>query len=131
MTSTPDAAADAGLQTLLALLRDGDVDAALQAGLMGYPVSTALADAPIRAAQERLRTAWEARERHRIREARLARQAAERAARRAAAGRAATAAASTTAVAPALPTPPAPALPAAAAAALARARAKAAGRPPE
>ena len=59
---------------LLALLRDGDVDAALEAGLMAYPAAPADPDdAPLLAAQARLRSAWEARERHRARAARLAR----------------------------------------------------------
>ena len=100
---------------LAALLRDDDIDAALDAGLMAYvkddrhdlddDTHALLADA-----QQRLRTAWDARERHRAREARLARRQAERDARRAK---------------PPTPTALGPALPAAAAAALARARAKA------
>lgn len=141
MTRTPDASAsdDALHARLLALLRTGDTDAALQAGLMDYPASPAPADAPIRAAQERLRTAWDARERHRARDARLARQAAERTTRRTAAmARHADGAASAAATqAPAAATtsgaptaaPATPALPPAAAAALARARARAAGKP--
>lgn len=102
---------------LLALLQAGDVDAALQAGLMEFPASPADAgDAPLVAAQARLRTAWQARERHRMRAARLQRIAAEREARRQAAAPAAASG---------------PALPPAAAAALARARARAAtGRKP-
>ncbi len=110
-----DAGAAADPLRLAALLREGDVDAAIEAGLMlfvddgrcGLDAATCelLADA-----QRRLRTAWDARERHRARDARLARRQAERDARRA--------------------KPPAqaaeqPALPAAAAAALARARARA------
>lgn len=142
MTRTPHASAsdDTLRASLLALLRAGDLDAALEAGLMAYPVSATADDAPIRAAQERLRTAWDARERHRARDARLARQAAERAARRAAAR---PDGAPSTAATPALAanaaageragspggTPAAPALPPAAAAALARARARAAGKP--
>lgn len=113
-----DPARAARRATLLALLGRGDVDAALQAGLMDY---TALpgddADAPLLVAQQRLRTAWEARERHRARAARLARIAAEREARRRAAA--------TPATAPGAPAP-GPALPPAAAAALERARARAA-----
>src|SRR5690606_1091374 len=104
---------------LLALLGDGDADAALQAGLMDFPAHAGEpADAPLLAAQARLRSAWDARERHRARAARPARIATAREARR----RAATPAASTT-DAPA----GAPGLPPAAAAALARARARAAG----
>ncbi len=138
MTRTPDAsAADDALQARLrALLQAGDLDAALQAGLMRYPASPGAADAPIRAAQEQLRHAWAARERHRARDARLARQAADRAARRAARtveGSPPGAAAPVPAAgaAPdASPARPAAALPPAAAAALARARARAAGKPP-
>lgn len=100
---------------LVALLREGDIDAAIEAGLMAFvddgrcdldaATRELLADA-----QRRLRIAWGARERHRARAARLARRQAERDARRA--------------------KPPAqvaakPALPAAAAAALARARTRA------
>jgi len=133
MTRTPDASAvqdpRSPLQArLLALLQAGDIDGALQAGLMDCRASDAPADAPIRAAQERLRDAWDARERHRARQVRLARQATERTAARAAiiAPVPAPAPAPT---AGAVAATAAPALPAAAAAALARARAKAAGRP--
>ncbi|MFT3756021.1 MAG: hypothetical protein QM769_08740 [Pseudoxanthomonas sp.] len=103
---------------LAALLENDDVDAAIAAGLMDF---VACADCNARstgiviAAQQRLSTAWAARERFRAREARLARIAAERAARRA-------------------PPPQAqsqlqkPALPPAAALALARAKAKATQR---
>jgi len=107
---------------LLACVLEEDLDAAIALGLMDYAPSPADAmldprfpDLPTRLmqAQSRLRTAWQARERYRQRNARLARRAAERDARRA-------------------PPPPdrpaAPALPAAAAAILARAKAKAAGR---
>lgn len=103
---------------LLQYVLDDDLDAALDAGLMDYvpqPGDAALdpqrPDLPRRLAQaqQRLRDAWAARERHRARAARLARRAAEREARRA--------------------PPPVPdrtpALPAAAAAILARAQAKA------
>ncbi|WP_197017159.1 hypothetical protein [Pseudoxanthomonas suwonensis] len=112
-------------ERLLAALAAGDVDAALQAGLMDYAASD-VEDAPIHAAQQRLRTAWAARERYRARAGRLERRALERAARRA------------QAAAPALPEAPVaeapvaarpvPSLPPAAAAALARAKARAAGR---
>lgn len=139
MTRTPDASApDDDLHArLCALLQAGDVDAALQAGLMRYPASPGAADAPIRAAQEQLRNAWAARERHRARDARLARQAAERAARRAARATEGSTPATAT-PAPAAGAAPATSpvhaaaasLPPAAAAALARARAKAAGKPP-
>jgi len=109
---------------LASLLRVDDVDAAIDAGLMDFvpcprcagDAALAEACALVAGAQQRLRVAWAARERHRARAARLQRRAAERAARRAA--------------------PPAtaagarkPALPPAAAAALARAKARAAGEP--
>ncbi|MFO7340275.1 MAG: hypothetical protein C0P65_010680, partial [Lysobacteraceae bacterium] len=71
---------------LLALLHEDDLDGALEAGLMDYAArADDPADAPLLAAQRRLRTAWAARERHRARAARLARIAAEREARRRAA----------------------------------------------
>lgn len=110
---------------LLALLDAGDLDGALQAGLMQYLPTGSVADAPLRAAQEQLRTAWAARERHRRRSERLARQACERDARRAAADVA-------TRASPTAPASAAGALPPAAALALAlaRARAKAAGQDP-
>jgi Na+-translocating ferredoxin:NAD+ oxidoreductase RnfC subunit len=108
-------------QALLRLLHSGDLDAAIEAGLMRFlpcpacqrqdPGYTVLC-APILQAQQRLRRAWAARDRYRARQARLARQAAQREARRT----------------------PAPAgksnamLPASAAAILARAKAKAAER---
>lgn len=106
-------------ERLEALLRGDDVDAAIEAGLMDFipcPECTgrdADAHASIAAAQQRLRDAWAARDRHRARSARLQRRAAERAARRAV---------------PATSDPKKPALPPAAAAALARAKAKAAGK---
>ena len=68
-------------------------------------------------AQQRLRTAWDARERYRQREARLARRAAEREARRLKVADVAESA-----------QPARPALPTGAAAILARAKAKAAER---
>lgn len=99
---------------LLALLADGDLDAALDAGLMALDADAVTLDPASRAtlaqAQQRLRTAWDARERYRARASRLARRAAERDARRAAATPTASSG-----------TP----LPAAAAAALARAKARA------
>lgn len=103
---------------LLQYVLDDDLDAALDAGLMDYvpQPGDAMLDPRqpglpqlLAQAQERLRGAWAARERHRARSVRLARRAAEREARRA--------------------PPPAPdrkpALPPAAAAILARARARA------
>lgn len=108
---------------LLALLETGDVDAALQAGLMQFAVGDDPEDAPLRAAQEQLRIAWATRERHRARTERLDRQARERAARRAASSLPASAA-----PAPVTASAGPMALPPAAAAALARARARAGGQ---
>lgn len=106
---------------LLALLRADDVDGAIEAGLMRFDVEARACDLDARDAtalrdvQRRLRSAWDARERHRARQARLARLAAEREAKRR--------------PSPAGPDPVArPALPAAAASALARALAKAGSR---
>lgn len=106
-------------QQLLQFVVDDDLDASVRAGLMEYiqqPGEDTLTPAQSRTlldAQQRLQFAWAARERHRARDARLARRAAERDARRA--------------------PPPAldskPALPSAAAAILARAKARAAGKP--
>lgn len=124
MTRTPNAGAahDDLRRRLRALLADGDLDAALQAGLMEFAADRdSEDDAPLRQAQARLREAWAARDRHRAREARLARIAAEREARQRAAS-----APVIDAAAPGTP-PAAPALPPAAAAALARARARAGG----
>ncbi|MBO9717809.1 MAG: hypothetical protein J7507_13620 [Pseudoxanthomonas sp.] len=115
---------DATGARLRALLQAGDIDAALQAGLMDYAASHEADDAPIRAMQDQLRTAWDARNRYRAREARLARRAAERAARRTSAVNPPAAPAHGTKQAAVA----APALPAAAVAALARARARASGR---
>ena len=104
---------------LLDFVLADDIDAALDAGLMDYlpqPGDDALEpNLPqlLQDAQQRLRDAWAARERHRARAVRLRRRAAEREARRA-------------------PPPTAdskPALPSAAAAILARAKARAAGKP--
>lgn len=108
---------------LARMLRNDEVDAAIEAGLMTFappadmPADRAMTDALriIIAAQQQLRRAWRARERYRARNARLQRRADERAARRASAT-------STTDGAK-------PALPPAAAAALARAKARAAGKP--
>jgi hypothetical protein len=103
------------LAQVLAALRDGDLDAAIETGLMQLDAQAMAEDerAPVQAAQDRLRAAWDARERYRARNARLARLAAERDARRAQQD----------------PRSAKPALPAAAAAALARALAKASQRP--
>jgi len=106
---------------LAGLLRDDDIDAAIEAGLMAFTACPecarrddhADAYARIAAAQQRLRDAWAARDRHRARSARLQRRAAERTARRAV---------------PAQTDARKPALPPAAAAALARAKAKVAGK---
>ncbi|MDH5824152.1 hypothetical protein QFW77_14315 [Luteimonas sp. RD2P54] len=100
---------------LLRLLEADDLDAAIEAGLARFDATVVpglppAALARLRAARERLLAAWAARDRHRARNARLARRAEAREARRA---RPAPAAAAR------------PALPPAAAAALARARARA------
>jgi len=106
-------------RALLHLVQQGNLDAAIDAGLMAW---TAHADDGLGEAErallvatcERLQNAWHARERFRARVARLQRRERERLERRAA---------------PAAPTSllptPSPALPAAAAAILARARARA------
>lgn len=111
-SSTPACRPDPAL--LAALLRDGDLDAAIEAGLMAFVDDGAQPIAPatrglLDDARQRLRAAWEARERHRARAERLQRRKAEREARRSPP-----------------PQPSArPALPSAAAAALARAKARA------
>lgn len=136
---------------LLALLDAGDLDAALQAGLMDYPaVAGEPEDAALLAAQSQLRAAWAARERHRARDQRLARLADERQARRTRATATTSACGTPTLPGPvasgpansnpavagvrphtaATPDPPGATLPAAAAAALARARARVAGQRP-
>ena len=141
---------------LLALLHAGDLDAALQAGLMDYPaVPGDPGDAPLLAAQAQLQAAWAARERHRARDQRLARLADERQARRTRPTPTRAACETPTLASPVAsnpatsspvasgarpPTTPAPdspgatlrtaTLPAAAAAALARARARVAGQRP-
>lgn len=118
--ASEDAAArgsEAHARRLLRLLREDDLDAAIDAGLVDYTAQRALDDADnvlILAARDRLLAAWAARERHRLRAARLLRRAAERDARRTAPRDDATGKAT--------------ALPPAAAAALARARARAAGK---
>lgn len=96
---------------IAALLEAGDIDAALESGLMEArpcPACDASATEDLRAAQHRLANAWAARERHRAREARLQRIASERASRHA------------------TPQAQQQSLPPAAAAILARAKAKAA-----
>lgn len=106
---------------VIAALQRGDVDAALEAGLMELAGSDRLEGADIsnddreriRAAAAKLRYAWAARERFRARQARLQERARQREARRADA-------CPTDAVAK-------PALPPAAAAALAKALARAKG----
>jgi len=113
-------------RALCARLAEDDVDGAIDAGLMAFrPCGCADGDAAAVAAvlraQARLRTAWDARRRYRLRQARLARRAAEREARR-------LAAAAPAAVDGESSVPPRPALPAGAAAILARAKAKAAER---
>ena len=102
-----------------AQLVDGDVDAAIDAGLMAFLPCDCADDRVnvVMQAQQRLRTAWDARERYRQRDARLARRAAEREARRL----------KVTGVVESAQ-PSRPALPAGAAAILARAKAKAAER---
>lgn len=110
---------------LLRLIEAGDIDGAIRAGLMDYrPDSNddQLTDYEpsvsqrLMAAQQKLAIAWEARERYRQRQARLARRTAEREVRRVgAAGKADPDKAGQKSV-----------LPPAAAAALARAKARAA-----
>lgn len=118
----------APLERLVALLRDGDVDGALDAGLLDTWPPGALdalgsdARALLIDTRDRLRVAWDARARHLQRQARLARRVAERAAARAPAASATPAPSSSGA-------PARPALPAAAAAILARARSRAGGSP--
>ncbi|KRG69001.1 hypothetical protein [Pseudoxanthomonas dokdonensis] len=111
------------------LLRD-DVDTAIDAGLMAFmpcPDCASITPAPTRMvliadAQQRLRRAWDARDRYLARQQRLQRRAAEREAKRRQPPVAATN------VGDAAGNPAASALPAAAAALLARAKAKAAQR---
>jgi len=118
------------LTTLLHLLRTGDVDAAIDAGLMQLP--PAALDAVdgaegilLAQTRQRLMTAWAARERFRARQARLQRRQCGCQSRRAAV------AASGSADVEAGNAPASsvrPVLPPAAMAALARARSRAAGR---
>jgi len=125
----PDASAPlpGTLERLVTLLRDDDVDAAIDAGLMdGWSDACAAAldddaRALLLATRARLRTAWDARARYEARNARLARRAEERDAGR-----------RIPAPAPALAdaAPVRPALPSGAAAILARAKARAAGGTP-
>lgn len=118
---------------ILALVEDGDMDGAIEAGLprvLPLPQLDEAANAALLHARDRLLAAWAARERHRARARRLERIAEER--RQARAARTEPAAGATAAAGSGTPpgttssAPPArPALPAAAAAALARARARA------
>lgn len=118
--AAPAADPDARARRLLALLAGDDIDGAIEAGLASFEPDTATGldrddRARLAGARRRLLQAWDARERHRARNARLARRAAEREAGRAAGA----------------PNPARPAaLPAAAAAALARAKARAGGAKP-
>lgn len=107
-------------RALRALLATDDLDAAIDAGLMTFMPCRCAGDdaAVVMRAQQRLRTAWEARQRYRQRQARLERRAAERDARRLKAPEPTMVAVDT----------PRPTLPTGAAAILARAKAKAAER---
>ena len=70
---------------LAGLLEADEIDAALHSGLMAFtpcPACGTLHATTVQAAQQRLHTAWAARERYRLRNARLAQRAAERDARR-------------------------------------------------
>lgn len=112
---------DALAARLLGLLHRDDLDGAIEAGLAGFEPDTcatlsSAGRARLRQARDRLLAAWAARERHRARARRLARNAAELRARRAPPA----AAAADGAARP---------LPAAAAAALERARQRARGGP--
>src|SRR5687768_16891807 len=89
--STHSCRPDLSPHTLLRLLQSGDMDAAIEAGLMRFQAcaaceredaSYASLCAPIVEAQQRLSRSWAARDRYRARQARLARHAAEREARR-------------------------------------------------
>ena len=106
-------------RTLRAQLTADDLDAAIEGGLMAFQPCDCGDDAVavVVQAQQRLRSAWAARERYRQRQARLACRAAEREARRVKASGVADDVKA-----------PRPALPSAAAAILARAKAKAAER---
>ena len=116
----------ATIHHVVAALREGDVDKALDAGLLeapACPACSAECTATWQAARDARLVALAARERFRAREARLARRRHERDARRAAARE-------SPVTADEVPAPPPPVLPPAAAAALARAKARAAGRTP-
>ncbi|QDW65983.1 hypothetical protein [Luteimonas granuli] len=150
--SRPDVPDAATARRMLALLREDELDAAIEAGLTRFEPLDALDDADnqtLAGARDRLLAAWAARDRHRTRAARLQRNADERvrAARparpQALAGTTAGSAGTDTETVdvdadtpPATdsagmhPVPPRPALPATAAAALARARARASGKSP-
>jgi len=121
----PTPVAPASMHQLAALLRQDQVDAAIDAGLMSLDLAQA-ADGQdlleVSMARTRLQRAWAARARYRARETRLARAAASQRGGRPASP---TCAPSPT---PAPVAPPTPGLPAAAAAALARAQARAQGR---
>jgi hypothetical protein len=115
--------ASATIHRVVAALREGDVDAALESGLLEAPpcpTCSANCTATWQSVRDARLVALAARERFRAREARLARRQQERDARRAGT-RPSPAEANATAPAAA------PALPPAAAAALARAKARAAG----
>lgn len=123
MTGSPSRPHAQWRQQLLEHLHAQAIDAAIEDGLLSFApcadaccADDAIGTALIAQAQQRLHTAWAARDRYSARAARLQRRAAERDARRA----------------PVLPVAAAaitkPALPASAAAILARAKAKAAGR---
>ena len=118
MSQTPCPCCDQA-HALRGLLAADDLDAAIDAGLMAFqPCPCAGDDAGlVMQAQERLRTAWNARQRYRQRQARLGKRAAERDARRLKAPDPEVVAVDTR-----------PPLPTGAAAILARAKAKAAER---
>ena len=100
---------------LLHLLREDDVDAAIEAGLMHYvpcPTCDPALAVELIGTQQKLSLAWAARDRYQARNARLARRVAEREAKRASV----------------VPAEKKSALPPAAAAILARAKARAAER---
>lgn len=118
--------AGSSVHAVLAALVEDDLDRAIESGLLtavacaGCGVDCAMT---LAAARDARLQALAARERYRVRNARLQRRAAERAAQRAMPAPTATTATQATDIAA-----PRPALPSAAAAALARAKAKAAER---
>lgn len=124
-------------ERLSALVRDADLDGAIEAGLIEFaacPAPCCTDAAPLLAAQAQLRNAWAARERYRSRQVRLQARAEQRQARRVAASATPAPPPAADGVADSAPATAAitrPALPASAAAILARAKAKAAGRPLE